>query len=302
MSASGLGAGVGEQDLVVLRGARHALRHHDEVARGDVGALVCSHWWKACWPGVSVPPQTTGQGDVVHRVAVAIDALAVGFQLELSAGRRAGSRGARRSSGPRGRRHRTRCGSRWPTRPAAPARCAPADRERKRRSAACAPASSCSKRCMPTPIASGSPTADQSEKRPADPFGEGKHVALWKAPALGLLGIGGGGDHVLRDRLGAQGPVQPVARRRGVDHRLLGGEGLGGYDHSVGRDRSPPRHRRIRRRRCWRHEAHLGAVAVGAQRFQREPRAQGRAAEAQRQHVAERHAGGALPVPLRTRR
>ena len=133
---------------------------------------------------------------------------------------------------------------------------------------------------------------------PADPVGEGEHVALGQPPALRLLAVGGGGDQVLRDRLVAERGDEPAARRGGVDHRLLRGEGLRGDDHQ-GRGGIEARHRVVEFGGVdVGDEAHLGAVAVGAQRLQREARAEGRAADAEREHVAEGHAGGALPVAL----
>mmetsp|Transcript_41489 Transcript_41489/g.111062 ORF Transcript_41489/g.111062 Transcript_41489/m.111062 type:complete len:486 (+) Transcript_41489:360-1817(+) len=74
--------------------------------------------------------------------------------------------------------------------------------------------------------------ADRAPERvpPADPVPEAEHVGGVDAEGGHGGLVGRDGDEVRRDGLGVRQPAQqPPARRPGVEHRLLGGEGLGAH-------------------------------------------------------------------------
>ena len=60
----------------------------------------------------------------------------------------------------------------------------------------------------------------------ADPVPKGKRVVGVDAKLLHELEVGGHGDHVLLDRLRAEGRDDPLAHGARVEHRLRGGERL----------------------------------------------------------------------------
>ena len=280
----------------MLEMASHGARYHDEVARGEVGALVQPLVERVLPRRLGAAPDH-GAGLEIHRDAVAIDALAIGLHLQLlQVGRQARkARGiaqhrvagrAERVAVPdadeaQQRRHVAlqRIGAELQVGGVRPGKelleAVHADRDRHRQA-----------------------HARPEREAPADPVGEREHVALRQSPLAGFLVIGARGDDVLRDGIGAECRHDPVARRRGIHHGLLRGEGLGSHHHQRGGG-VQPRHGVVELRGVdVGHEAHLGPIGVGAQRLDGKLRPERRAADAERQHVGEFRPGGALPLAV----
>jgi hypothetical protein len=142
----------------------------------------------------------------------------------------------------------------------------------------------------------------QADHRPqrvaaANPVPEGEGIGRIDAEAGDFGKVGGHGDEVSRHGGLAQRRHQPGARRGGVLHGLLGGEGLAGDDEQRGA-----------RLQAGQHRGEVGGVEVGdvmgadlgvavsGQRLGRHARAEVGAADADVHDVGDRLAGGAAPV------
>ena len=247
----GLGEEVGEQLVVVIAERRQAFGGGQEVGRHQLGALVQQLVERVLAVGAGLAPDDRPGGIVdpravaPHRLAVALHVglLEVGGQAVqmLAVGQHGVAAGAEKIAVPdaeqrhdhghvalerRGAEvlvHRVRAGEQL-------LEAREADGERDR----------------------------QPDRRPqgvaaADPVPELEHVLGADAERRDRLGVGRDRDEMLGDRgLVAQALDQPGARRGGVGHGLLGGEGLG-RDHEQGV-------RRLERRQSI---VQLGAVHVG---------------------------------------
>ena len=170
--------------------------------------------------------------------------------------------------------------------------------ERNSRSAAWAPASSRSKHGMPAAMAIGNPTEDQSEKRPPTQSWNGKMLQSGspQSTAASAFAVA-----AITWRAGASGPSAAASHARTLFALAMVSSVVKVFEAitaSVDAGSIPARARSSSAASMLATKRTSGPSASGAQGLDREPRPQGRAADAQGEHVGEALARGALPLPL----